>query len=89
MSDKYKVKLLNLVDLDPVAKMVNVEVTESKTSWFGSDILTYEAGFIYNEGIWLGHDNIVITDMELCYRLQECLIAKLAESKLDKYISTL
>lgn len=90
MSEKYKIKLLDTIDLDPGSKLVTVEITETKPSfWLGTNEVKYEATFTYLEGLWIGYNNTVIKEEELCYLLQEALVAKEAEKRLDRYITTL
>jgi len=81
MSEKYKVKLLNVVELDQRSKLVTVEITETKRK------ITYESTFQYMDGSWIGN-NTVITETDLLYALQEQLVLREAEKRLDRYIAT-
>jgi hypothetical protein len=89
MNVKYEIKLINIVELEPDAKLVTVQIRETRPGWFLDNSTTYDTTFTYFAGEWVGSDNLIVSEIELKYRLQECLVANEANSTVDKYISTL
>jgi hypothetical protein len=89
MSEKYEIRLISLVDLDQEAKLVTVQIKEMKPGYFRGKTVTYDATFTYLSGEWVGADNLIVSETELKYRLQECLVANEANSRVEQYVSTL
>jgi hypothetical protein len=89
MEKVLKVRLLNVIDLCPGSKLVTAEITRSVSTWFWSKEVKVEITFSYIEGTWIDSDNHAIDNLDFRYMLQECLVAREAERRIDRYISTL
>jgi len=89
MEQEFKADFLDCVDLDTTSKLVTVLVYEVERSWFRRKINKTERKFTYVGGVWLDECNNQVLDYNVYHRLQEMLVARIANSGLETYIATL
>lgn len=88
---ELEVNYVNLIRLETDTVMLNVIVSRTVASWLGDYVVEKHENYIclVSDRIWVDTRNRVVQETELCYRLWEILVAKLAEEKLDRFIATL
>jgi len=87
MNKKVDIRLLDLIDVNIKTKMLVVLIGTEIPVWFWKKTVYKKHWFTYYDGIWIGEDNLVVTDNNLALALQGQLIAYVANQQVSKYVT--